>query len=79
MTDGCVERQADEEAGGESWTGRHGDGSGLYVVVDSSGARHRSGGILGFGGADVVTLNQALEYRRMAESGLNPQFKSFRD
>lgn len=30
----------------------------------------------GLGGADVVTLNQAreraLEYRRMAKSGLNP-------
>ncbi len=57
--------------------GRHGDGSGLYLVVDSSGARrwivrvtvkgqkNRKGAPLrtdfGLGGADVVTLNQARE------------------
>lgn len=76
--------------------GRHGDGSGLYLVVDPSGARrwivrvtvkgqrNRQGGPLrtdfGLGGADVVTLNQAreraLEYRRMAKSGLNPRFNA---
>ncbi|SLN34522.1 Prophage CP4-57 integrase [Roseovarius albus] len=57
--------------------GRHGDGSGLYLVVDLSGARrwivrvtvkgqkNRKGAPLrtdfGLGGADVVTLNQARE------------------
>ena len=57
--------------------GRHGDGGGLYLVVDPSGARrwivrvtvkgqrNRKGGPLrtdfGLGGADVVTLNQARE------------------
>ncbi|MCA0922313.1 tyrosine-type recombinase/integrase [Pseudooceanicola nanhaiensis] len=57
--------------------GRHGDGSGLYLVVDPTGARrwivrvtvkgqkNRQGGPLrtdfGLGGADVVTLNQARE------------------
>ncbi|WP_299376354.1 site-specific integrase [uncultured Tateyamaria sp.] len=76
--------------------GRHGDGSGLYLVVDPSGARrwivrvtvkgqkNRKGAPLrtdfGLGGADVVTLNaareRALEYRRMAKSGLNPRFNA---
>ncbi|WOI55593.1 tyrosine-type recombinase/integrase [Palleronia sp. LCG004] len=57
--------------------GRHGDGAGLYLVVDPSGARrwivrvtikgqkNRAGAPLrtdfGLGGADVVTLNQARE------------------
>lgn len=57
--------------------GRHGDGSGLYLVVDPSGARrwivrvtvkaqkNKLGAPLrtdfGLGGADVVTLNQARE------------------
>ena len=57
--------------------GRHGDGNGLYLVVDPSGARrwivrvtvkgqkNRQGAPLrtdfGLGGADVVTLNQARE------------------
>ncbi len=57
--------------------GRHGDGGGLYLVVDPSGARrwivrvvvkgqkNRKGAPLrtdfGLGGADVVTLNQARE------------------
>lgn len=57
--------------------GRHGDGNGLYLVVDPSGARrwivrvtvkgqkNRKGGPLrtdfGLGGADVVTLHQARE------------------
>ncbi|WP_425093974.1 tyrosine-type recombinase/integrase [Tropicimonas sp. S265A] len=79
--------------------GRHGDGAGLYLVVDPSGARrwivrvtvkgqrNRKGGPLrtdfGLGGADVVTLNQAreraLEYRRMAKSGLNPRFNAQRE
>ncbi len=79
--------------------GRHGDGAGLYLVVDPSGARrwivrvtvkgqkNRKGAPLrtdfGLGGADVVTLNQAreraLEYRRMAKSGLNPRFNAKRE
>lgn len=79
--------------------GRHGDGAGLYLIVDPSGARrwivrvtvkgqrNRKGGPLrtdfGLGGADVVTLNQAreraLEYRRMAKSGLNPRFTAQRE
>ncbi|NSX56322.1 tyrosine-type recombinase/integrase [Parasulfitobacter algicola] len=57
--------------------GRHGDGSGLYLVVDPSGARrwivrvvvkgakNKKGAPLrtdfGLGGADVVTINQARE------------------
>jgi integrase len=57
--------------------GRHGDGNGLYLVVDPSGARrwivrvvvkgqkNKSGGPLrtdfGLGGADIVTLNQARD------------------
>lgn len=57
--------------------GRHGDGSGLYIVVDPSGARrwivrvtvkgqrNREGKPLrtdfGLGGADVVTLNEARD------------------
>lgn len=57
--------------------GRHGDGGGLYLVVDTSGARrwivrvvvkgqkNRKGGPLrtdfGLGGADVVTLQMARE------------------
>lgn len=76
--------------------GRHGDGAGLYLVVDPSGARrwivrvtvkgqkNSKGAPLrtdfGLGGADVVTLNmareRALEYRRMAKSGLNPRFNA---
>lgn len=57
--------------------GRHGDGRGLYLVVDPSGARrwivrvtvkgqrNREGKPLrtdfGLGGADIITLNQARE------------------
>lgn len=57
--------------------GRHGDGNGLHLVVDPSGARrwivrvtvkgqrNRKGGPLrtdfGLGGADLVTLNQARD------------------
>ncbi|MEP3676532.1 tyrosine-type recombinase/integrase [Sulfitobacter sp.] len=57
--------------------GRHGDGNGLYLVVDPSGARrwivrvvvkgqkNRKGAPLrtdfGLGGADIVTINQARE------------------
>ena len=37
----------------------------------------------GLGGADAVTLNQAreraLEFRRMAKSGLNPRFNAQRE
>ena len=78
--------------------GRHGDGNGLYLVVDPSGARrwivrvvvkgqrNRSGAPLrtdfGLGGADVVTLAEAraraLEYRRLAKSGLNPRYNTKR-
>lgn len=70
--------------------GRHGDGNGLCLVVDPSGARrwivrvvvkgqkNRNGGPFrtdfGLGGADVVTLNEAPEYRRMAKQGLHPRF-----
>ena len=79
--------------------GRHGDGAGLHLVVDTSGARrwivrvtvkgqkNAKGAPLrtdfGLGGADIVTLNQAreraLEYRRMAKSGLNPRYNAKRD
>ncbi|UWQ19994.1 site-specific integrase [Jannaschia sp. W003] len=79
--------------------GRHGDGAGLYLVVDPSGARrwivrvtvkgqrNTRGAPLrtdfGLGGADVVNLNQAreraLEYRRMAKSGLHPRFHAKRE
>ncbi len=79
--------------------GRHGDGNGLYLVVDPSGARrwivrvtvkgqiNAKGAPLrtdfGLGGADLVTLAQArdraLEYRRMAKSGLNPRFNASRE
>jgi len=57
--------------------GRHGDGNGLYLVVDPSGARrwivrvvvkgqkNKMGGPLrtdfGLGGADIVTINQARD------------------
>ena len=57
--------------------GRHGDGGGLYLVVDPSGARrwivrvtikgqkNKKGAPLrtdfGLGGADVVTLNEARD------------------
>lgn len=57
--------------------GRHGDGNGLYLVVDPSGARrwivrvvvkgqkNKKGAPLrtdfGLGGANIVTLNQARE------------------
>lgn len=76
--------------------GRHGDGGGLYLVVDPSGARrwivrvtvkgqrNRNGAPLrtdfGLGGADTVTLSEAreraLEYRRMAQQGLNPRYNA---
>ena len=79
--------------------GRHGDGNGLYLVVDPSGARrwivrvtvkgqiNAKGAPLrtdfGLGGADLVTLAQArdraLEYRRMAKSGLNPRVNASRE
>ncbi|KIN62207.1 putative prophage integrase [Sulfitobacter noctilucicola] len=57
--------------------GRHGDGDGLYLVVDPSGTRrwiarvivkgqrNKKGAplrtALGLGGADIVTINQARE------------------
>ena len=57
------------------------------VRVTVKGQKNRKGAPLrtdfGLGGADVVTLNQAreraLEYRRMAKSGLNPRFNAKRD
>lgn len=74
--------------------GRHGDGNGLHLVVDSTGNRrwivrttikgqkNRAGKPLrtdfGLGSADLVTLTdaraRALEYRRLARSGLHPNF-----
>ena len=74
--------------------GRHGDGNGLHLVVDSAGNRrwivrttikgqkNRAGKPLrtdfGLGSADLVTLTdaraRALEYRRLARSGLHPNF-----
>ena len=55
--------------------------------VTVKGQRNKRGAPLrtdfGLGGADVVTLNQAreraLEYRRMAKSGLNPRFNAARE
>ena len=62
---------------GNLGAGRHGDGNGLYLVVDPSGARrwivrvvvkgqkNKKGAPLrtdfGLGGADIVTINQARE------------------
>ncbi|GIT89213.1 integrase [Roseobacter sp. OBYS 0001] len=51
------------------------------------GQKNRKGAPLrtdfGLGGADIVTINQAreraLEYRRMAKTGLNPRFNAKRD
>ncbi|PVZ50541.1 site-specific integrase [Thalassobacter stenotrophicus] len=70
-------RQVDKKLVENLGAGRHGDGGGLYLVVDPSGARrwivrvvvkgqkNRKGAPLrtdfGLGGADVVTLNQARE------------------
>lgn len=79
--------------------GRHGDGNGLYLVVDPSGARrwvvrvvvkgqrNRQGGPLrtdfGLGGSEFVALQEArakaLEYRRLARSGLNPRYNAKRE
>ncbi|KGL00090.1 integrase [Thalassobacter sp. 16PALIMAR09] len=72
-----VIRQVDKKLVENLGAGRHGDGGGLYLVVDPSGARrwivrvvvkgqkNRKGAPLrtdfGLGGADVVTLNQARE------------------
>jgi integrase len=57
------------------------------VRVTVKGQKNRKGAPLrtdfGLGGADVVTLNQAreraLEYRRMAKSGLNPRYNTNRE
>jgi len=71
--------------------GRHGDGSGLYLVVDPSGARRwvlrvtvkRKRCDLGLGGVSYVTLQEArekaLEYRRIARQGGDPLFDSKRE
>ncbi len=73
MTSGKLTKKAVESAG----PGRHGDGNGLYLVVDPSGARrwivrvtvkgqrNRQGKALrtdfGLGGADIVSLQEARE------------------
>lgn len=73
MLSGKLTRKLVENLG----PGRHGDGNGLYLVVDPSGARrwivrvvvkgqrNRKGGPLrtdfGLGGADIVTLHQARD------------------
>lgn len=73
MISGKLTKKAIESAG----PGRHGDGNGLYLIVDPSGARrwivrvtvkgqrNRQGKPLrtdfGLGGADVVTLQEARE------------------
>ncbi|MEM7440829.1 MAG: Arm DNA-binding domain-containing protein [Pseudomonadota bacterium] len=57
------------------------------VRVTVKGQKNRKGAPLrtdfGLGGADVVNLHQAreraLEYRRMAKSGLNPRFNANRE
>ena len=66
--------------------GRHGDGSGLYLVVDPSGARRwvlrvtvkRKRRDLGLGGTSYVPLQEAREkaqeYRRIAKQGGDPLF-----
>ncbi|MDE0970568.1 MAG: Arm DNA-binding domain-containing protein [Octadecabacter sp.] len=60
----------------------------LWIVrVTVKGQKNRKGAPLrtdfGLGGADIVTINQAreraLEYRRMANQGLNPRFNDTRD
>jgi integrase len=64
--------------------GRYGDGNGLYLVVDESGAsrwilrvmRHGRRRDIGLGGASTVTLaearDKAHELRRLAKSGEDP-------
>jgi len=71
--------------------GRHGDGSGLYLVVDPSGARRWVLRVsvrgrrrdFGLGGASYVTLQEArekaLEYRRIARQGGDPLFDAKRE
>lgn len=61
-----------------SKAGRHGDGGGLYLVVDKSGAKrwvflYRRGGILremGLGGLKAVTLARAREVAAEARANL---------
>lgn len=71
--------------------GRHGDGAGLYLVVDPSGARRwvlrvtvqKRRRDLGLGGASYVTLQEAREkaqeYRRIAKQGGDPLFDAARE
>jgi len=71
--------------------GRHGDGSGLYLVVDPSGARrwmlrvtvNRKRCDLGLGGASYVSLQdareKAMKYRRIARQGGDPRLDAQRD
>jgi integrase len=67
-----------------SKAGRYGDGNGLYLVVDPSGAKrwilrtviHGKRRDIGLGGLRVVSLAEArakaLEYRRIAREGEDP-------
>ena len=64
--------------------GRYGDGNGLYLVVDPSGAKrwvlrtvvHGVRRDMGLGGLRLVSLaearSKAQEYRRLAREGGNP-------
>ena len=64
--------------------GRYGDGNGLYLVVDPSGAKrwmlrtviHGKRRDIGLGGLRLVSLAEArakaLEYRRIARDGEDP-------
>lgn len=67
-----------------SEAGRYGDGNGLYLVVDPSGARrwvlrtvvHGRRRDIGLGGLKIVSLaearNLAMQYRRIARDGGDP-------
>src|ERR1700742_4318697 len=69
---------------GLSKAGRYGDGNGLYLVVDPSGAKrwvlrtviHGKRRDIGLGGLRLVPLAEArakaLEYRKMARDGQDP-------
>jgi hypothetical protein len=61
----------------------HGDGSCGSSSKVSETSKALRGGLTSAWGADVITLNQAreraLEYRRMAKTGLNPRFNARRE
>src|SRR6201996_6178365 len=69
---------------GLSKAGRYGDGNGLYLVVDPSGAKRwvlrtvvrGKRRDIGLGGLRVVTLaearTKAIEYRKLAREGGDP-------